>query len=215
MSTINIWATEKQLIAGYAFDAVLEQAVTFAVDMPSYPIENGVDIADHRIYKPIEYVIRGIVSNTELKASLYDFSGGIVSNLTNNSMVAMISGLSAGYLAGDSETKGASALSLFRDIMLGLQPFDVDTGDMILKNMHIVEIRREIDTENEQGAEIQLKLREMITLDRISSVGQPTTSILKSGTKEQSAISKLIEKGKQKTIDVTDSTKAKVKAFLG
>ena len=176
---IIVWAKNKNrvLLAGYTFDAVIEQVFTASVEMPTYPIENGVQIADHRIIQPMEYVIHGVVSNTPIKVSLSDFYGGLVSNLTSNTAVAAVAGLSAGYLSGSEGGRALAAVEQLMQLMEEQQPFTVDTGDMYLRNMQIVEIHREMTPENEQSAEIELRLREMITLDRLNTDGMPSHNV--------------------------------------
>ena len=151
---IIVWQSGigRTMIAGYVFDAVIEQAVTMSVDTPTYPIENGVQINDHRIVQPIEYVIHGVVSNTPIRVNLTDFVGGAVSNLSNNPAVAAVAGLSAGFLAGSNETRAGAAMDELVQLMESQEPFDVDTGDMLLRNMHIIEIHREMTPENENSA---------------------------------------------------------------
>lgn len=196
--SIQVWDQCKKgtpLLANYTFDTITEQALTLSVEVPTYPIENGVQIADHRVIQPMEYMLHGIVSNSgTLEASVTDFAGGVVSNLTNNPVVAAVAGMSAGYLAGSDSTRATAAMEELIKIMESHTPFDVDTGDMILRNLCIVEIRREITLENENAAEVELRLREMITLDRITTDGMPSHSIVRDDTDTEKSGSGIVSK---------------------
>lgn len=211
---VTLWKVTESEVAGYSFDAVVEQVTEFTVDTPTYPVENGVSIADHRILQPIEYMIRGIVSNTPLRVSLFDFAGGLVSNLTDNPFVAAVAGMSAGFLAGSNSTRAAAAMENFVQIMEGAEPFDVDTGDMILKNMHIVRIVRDTNTQNENSAEITLFIRELVTLDRIQTDGQPTHKQLRSGSVEESGICASVSKGAKALKEVGQNTMDTITGWL-
>lgn len=193
---IQVWGagTNSPLLANYTFDAITEQAVTLSVDVPSYPIETGVQIADHRVIQPMEYMLHGIISNKKLEVSVTDFAGGLVSNLVDNPAIAAVAGMSAGYLAGSDSTRATAAFEELIQLMESHIPFDVDTGDMILKNLCIVEIRREINAENENALEVELRLREMITLDRITTDGQPSHSIVRKDTDTEKSGSGIVSK---------------------
>lgn len=193
---ITVWKEggNSPLLANYTFDVITEQAVTLSVDVPTYPIETGVQIADHRVIQPMEYMLHGVFSNKELKVSATDFAGGLVSNLVDNPVVAAVAGMSAGYLAGSDSTRATAAMEELIKLMESHQPFDVDTGDMILHNLSIVEIRREINPENENGLEVELRLREMITLDRITTDGQPSHSIVRKDTETEKSGSGIVSK---------------------
>ena len=219
MSTMVMWTKghENTAIAGYVFDAVIEQAFTASVEMPTYPIENGVQIADHRIIQPMEYVLHGVVSNTPIKVSLTDFAGGLVSNLTNNPAVAAVAGLSAGYLSGSEDGRALAAMEKFMELMESKQPFDVDTGDMYLRNMQIVEIHREMTPENERVAEIELRLREMITLNRLNTDGMPSHNIVRPDTateKSGSGITAKISGGLKTLHEAEENAKNTVKGWF-
>lgn len=216
---IVVWAkgNDRTMLAGYTFDAVIEQAFTASVDMPSYPIENGVQIADHRIIQPMEYVIHGVISNTPLKVSLLDFAGGLVSNLTSNPAVAAVAGLSAGYLSGSEGGRALAAMEELMQLMEAQQPFNVDTSDMYLRNMQIVEIHREMTPENEQGAEIELRLREMITLNRLNTDGMPSHNIVRPDTateKSGSGITAKISGGLKTLKDAATNAKDTVTGWF-
>lgn len=96
MSIINIFTRKAPTIAGYSFDAVLEDTFEATVTITSIPIESGVRISDHRILNPFKWTMTGAISNNPVKVQLTDFLGGALSNLTDNPIVSTVAGLSAG-----------------------------------------------------------------------------------------------------------------------
>ena len=67
MSIINIFTRQAPTIAGYAFDAVLEDTLEVNVSVTSYPVESGVRVSDHRILQPFKWSLTGAVSNNPLQ----------------------------------------------------------------------------------------------------------------------------------------------------
>jgi len=75
MSILNIFTRQAPTIAGYSFDAVLEDTFEATVNVTTYPVESGVRVADHRILNPFKWTMSGAISNNELKTQLTDFLG--------------------------------------------------------------------------------------------------------------------------------------------
>ena len=217
MSLINLWTRNAPTVNGYSFDAVLEDEFGFSVTTPKYPVESGASIHDHRIINPCRYFIRGVISNTPITAfsTVAGLAGGIVSNLTANPLVASVSGLSAGFLASTADTRASSALQTLVKILEGQEPFTVDTGFVILKNMHITDIRCYRDLETENALMFEMTIEEFITLDRLNESGQPSHLNLTFGSVEQGAISKNIAKGQATLKEAGSAVVNKVKGFFG
>lgn len=199
MGLLTLLTREPPKIAGYEFDAVLEDELDFSVTVPSYPVESGAEISDHRIINPCRYRITVAISNTPLSQSLLGFAGsmagGLVPNLTDNPLVAAVAGMSAGFLASSDGTRASAALEHLIQMLEGAKPFDVQCGDITLKNMVITRITRRKDPENEGGLVAVLELQEFISLERLQSDGQPSHKQLRQDSPEQSACSKLVDKG--------------------
>lgn len=195
MSILNIFTRQAPTIAGYSFDAVLEDTFEATVNITTFPIESGVRVSDHRILNPFKWTITGAISNNELKTQLTDFLGGALSNLTDNPLVSTIAGLSASFLAGSDDTRASSTLDFLITLMQSGDPFDIDAGDIFLKNMVITRLSRTKEPRNEGGLEFVAELQEMITLDRISRVFQCTPNQLREDDPSQSGIAGVIKKG--------------------
>ena len=216
MSLINIWNRSAPEIAGFAFDAVLEDELGFSVTTATYPIESGASVADHRIINPCKYFIRGVVSNSPFTviSVASGMAGGIVSNLTANPVVASVSGLSAGFLASSNDTRASSALATLVNILEGQSVISVTTGFVDLVGMRVTEVRCYRDPETENSLMFEMAIEECITLDRLSENGQPSHKNLKKGSVEQGALSKTINKGQATVKSVGEAVKKTVKGWL-
>lgn len=195
MSIVNIFTRQAPTIAGYAFDAVLEDTFEATVTITSVPIESGVRISDHRILNPFKWTMTGAISNNPVKVQLTDFLGGGLSNFTDNPIVAAVAGLSAGWLAGSDETRGSSTLGFLVWLMQASEPFDIDAGDILLKNMAITRLSRTKEPRNENGLEFVVELQEVIELDRIARDTQCSIPQLRPGDPSQSALARAIRRG--------------------
>lgn len=205
MSIINIFTKQAPTLAGYSFDAVLEDNFEASVEWTGYPVESGVNVNDHRIIQPVKWTLTGAVSNNPLKVQLTDFLAGGLSNLTNNPYVATVAGLAAGFLAGSNQTRSSTTLEFLINLMVAGEPFDVDAGDIQIKNMVISRIGRTKNPENEQGLLFVAEMQELITLDRIPVSGEPSQAVLRDGDPAKSAVTAVVKKGRQVVKDANDA----------
>src|SRR5690554_4164123 len=112
MSILSILTRQSPKIAGYQFDATLEDSFEASVEITRYPVESGVSVADHAIIQPFRYYMVGSISNNPLK--VFDLAGMAAGGLSNlvgsNPYVATVAGMSAGFLAGTQDTRASSTL---------------------------------------------------------------------------------------------------------
>lgn len=216
MSIISIFTKEAPTIAGYSFDAILEDSLDISVEVTNYPIESGVRISDHRILQPFKWSLTGAVSNNPLKTSIMDFIGGGLSNLTKgNPYVAAAAGLFAGFLSGSDETRSSTTLQFLIGLMQTGDPFTINAGDITLKNMVITRIGRTKDPSNEGGLIFVAELQEMITLDRIRRADSTTVDQTRTGDPAQSAIAGIVKRGQQIGKAVTKAVSGAVSKVTG
>lgn len=213
----NIIAREAPTIAQYSFDAVLEQSFSLEVEVPSYPVESGAKISDHRIVQPARYTLKGVISNTPLKVGVFDFAGGLVSNLSDNPVIGAAAGMSAGFLGaianqGGDGTRASAAVENLINILEGAEPFTVTAADVTLQNMVCTKFSRTMTPENENGLVFELELQEYISLDRLSQEGQVSHKQQKPAAKECGVWGKLKEKGTAAMKEVTGSVKSAVES---
>ncbi|MFL1549765.1 phage baseplate protein [Pseudomonas sp. D47] len=209
MSIVNIFTRQAPTLASYSFDAVLEDTFESSVTITTFPIESGVRVADHRILNPFKWTMTGAISNNPVKVQLTDFLGGALSNLTDNPFIAGVAGLSAGFLAGSDDTRASSTLGLLVELMSKKEPFDVDIGEVILRNMAITRLSRTKEPRNEGGLEFVAELQEVIQLDRLASGNDRWPHQLRAGDPSQSALTRAVNKGqliaKEATASVTNA----------
>lgn len=203
MSILNILTKQSPTIAGFSFDATLEDSVEMSAILTDYPVESGVRVSDHRIIQPIKYSIVGAVSNNPLQVLPTDFLGGLLSNPIASGVIAGVAGISAGWLSGTDATRASSALEFLRDLLRSGEPFVVDAVDIQLSNMVVTKISRARDPENENALIFVADLQELISLDRLPQQNQPQQSQLRDGDPAKSAIAAVVNKGQR--IGITPS----------
>ncbi|MHC3822504.1 phage baseplate protein [Pseudomonas sp. G3-19] len=211
---MNIFTRQAPTIAGYSFDAVLEDTFEATVTITSVPIESGVRISDHRILNPFKWTMTGAISNNPVKVQLTDFLGGAISNLTSNPIVSTVAGLSAGFLSGSDETRASTTLEFLIWLMQSADPFDIDAGDILLKNMAITRLSRTKEPRNEGGLEFVAELQEVISLDRIAQSTECALPQLREGDPSQSALSKAIKRGQAIAKEANDTVASAVNDIL-
>lgn len=214
MSIINIFTRKAPTIAGYAFDAVLEDTFEASVSITTFPIESGVRVADHRIFNPFKWTMTGAISNNPVKVQLTDFLGGALSNLTDNPIVSTVAGLSAGWLAGSDETRASTTLDFLIWLMSSYDPFDIDAGDILLKNMAITRISRTKEPRNEGGLEFVVEMQEVIELHRIAAGDERWSYQLRKDDPSQSALTRAVNKGQMIAKEASASVTNAVNGIL-
>ncbi|MNC47955.1 hypothetical protein D3C75_970450 [compost metagenome] len=80
-------------------------------------------------------------------------------------------------------------------LMKSQDPFDIDAGDILLKNMAITRLSRTKEPRNEGGLEFVVELQEVIELHRIAIDTQCSLPQLRKGDPSQSALVKAMNKG--------------------
>jgi len=215
MSIVNLFTKKSPTIGGYEFDAVLEDTLDASIQLTGYAIESGARVSDHRIINPIKWTMTGAVSNNPLRTQITDFLGGAISNLTDNPLAATVAGLAAGFLSGSSDTRSSTTLSFLISLMFSGEPFDVDTGDLQLKNMVITRISRGKDPSNETGLIFVAELQELIILDSIGSDGQPKQTQLPINDPAQTGVAGVIDRGEKLVASVGKSINDQVNTVLG
>lgn len=204
MSILSLFTRTSPTIAGYQFDAVLEDTFEASVEITRYPVESGVQVADHRIIQPIKYYMVGAMSNNPLKAidNLTGAIAGIVagglSNIaSSNPLAATVAGLSAGFLAGSEATRSSAVLEFLLNLMTAGMPFDVDAVDIQLRNMVITRISRDRDPEVEGGLIFVAELQELVQLERLVDKTQPSQEQLPDGDPAKEGAAATTNSGQQ------------------
>ena len=215
MSLINIFVAKAPTLAGIEFDAVLEDTFEASVELTGFPIELGARASDHRIINPFRWSLVGAISNTPLGPNVADFVGGGLSNFVDSGVLSTVAGLSAGFLAGSEETRSSSALGLLLTLMTTGEPFDIDAGDIQLKNMVIANLRRTKDPSNEGGLIFEADLQEFPELSTVIAKNQPSQSQLNPDDPSASQVSALNNRGEIKGLAPLPAPLSQAKGVLG
>ena len=208
MSILTLLTRQSATIAGYQFDAVLNDSFEASIELTRYPVESGVKVADHRIINPLRYYITGAISNNPLKVfDLVGLAAGGLSNLAgNNPYVAAVAGLSAGFLAGSQNTRASSTLEFLLNLLTAGLPFDVDAVDIQLKNMVLTRLSRDREAEIENGLIFVAELHELVQLDRLTDKTQPSQGQLADGDPAKSGAAATMNSGQQVGQDPSPAT---------
>lgn len=201
MSLVSIFTRSAPTIAGFEFDAVLEDTFEASVDLTGFTIELGARASDHRIINPFTWSLVGAVSNNPLRTVVTDFIGAVLPD--TGGVLSTVAGLSSGFLAGGDETRASATLSFLITLMVTGEPFDIDAGDIQLTNMVIGRIRRTKDPANEGGLIFEADLQEYPTLEAVLRKNQPTNDQLREDDPSKSQSSATINNG-----ELTGSTPA-------
>lgn len=189
-----------------SFDAVLEDTLEASVTYSEFPLEIGASASDHGIVNPITWTITALVSNNPLDLSVLE-STGFLTNFFDSSTVTAIAGLSAGFLAGSSETRAGSTLETLLGLMFQREPFDIDAGDIQLSNMVITNIIRTKTPENEGGLEFTAELMELPLISTVITSNQPGQSVLRAGDPAQTQATADVKRGE---IGLLDTIQARI-----
>jgi len=194
MSIVNILTKNSPTIAGYEFDAILEDTLVSEVMNSGYTIEIGARASDHRIVMPKKWSLVVAISNNPVKVQLTDFLGAASYIDTNSGLLATGAGIGAGFLSGDNSTRSSSALEFLLDLQLG-EPFDIDAGDITLINMQIDKITRVKDPSTEGGLIAQCELSESPRLSTTISINSPTVGTLNPTDSSYTSAASQVDKG--------------------
>lgn len=215
MSILTLFTRTSPTIGGVQFDAVLEDTLEAPVEFTDYPIESGARASDHGIIQPYQYRMLIAVSNNPLRPTFTDFAGGVLSNFFDSNVLSRIAGLSAGLLSSSDDSRGSSALEFLLALRVSRESFELDAGDIQLRNMVVTNIIRTKTPVNEQGLFAEVQLKELATLDTILSPEAPKQSQLREGDPSQSQVAALINKGEQVLQTVGDNVNNAIDGILG
>ena len=214
-SIVTLFTRKSPTISGIEFDAVLEDTFDLEVVNTTFVIEAGATAVDHRVIQPIRWSLVGAVSNNPLRVSATDFVGGL-SNFVPGGLAGTVAGLASGFLAGSEDTRASSALEQLILMATSGESFDVDAGDIQLPNMVIDRIRRTKNPENEDALIFIAELRELPTLDTLTSVNSnPKQSQLRDGDPAKTQAAEQIDRGEQGLQISTPAINTQVLAVTG
>jgi len=165
-------------MGGLAFDAVFEEKHQSDLEVTDSPVETGVVVSDHAYMKPLQLTLTAGVSDVRLKQG--DDGGD------------------ADPFASDAG-RSRKAYELLTELQARAEPFDVQTGLKLYKNMVCTSISTTQDKDTDGALIFEATLREVIIVGT-RSVNYPPRKA--GSTQRQAGQNK--NKGEQQGKEVTD-----------
>ena len=82
MALGNLIIKKKRQIGGIAIDGFVSETTTRSSTMTSNPVENGLNVSEHIITQPLEYILEGVITDTPFAiagvSGVADSESGIV-----------------------------------------------------------------------------------------------------------------------------------------
>lgn len=164
-------------MGGLVFDAVFEETHESDLEVTENPVETGVVVSDHAYMKPLRVKICAGVSDVRLNPSSVD------------------------QFASD-DGRSRRAFELLTDLQKRGEPFDVQTGLKLYKNMVCKSIRASQDKDSSAALLFTAELREVFIV-HTQVVQYPPRKV--GATKRQAGPKK--DRGEQQGTEVTSAPK--------
>jgi hypothetical protein len=165
-------------MGGLVFDAVFEETHQADLEVTDNPVETGVVVSDHAYMKPLSVTLCCGVSD-------------IVLNQINTTDA----------FASDA-SRSKKAFELLTELQKKAEPFDLQTGLKLYKNMICTSIRTSQDKDTSNALVFEATLREVLIV-YTQAVKYPPRKA--GGTKRQAGAKK--DKGEQQGKEVSDQKK--------
>lgn len=162
-------------MGGLVFDAVFEETHQSDLEVTDNPVETGVVVSDHAYMNPLSVTLSAGVSD-------------VVLNQINTTDA----------FASDA-SRSKKAFELLTDLQKKAEPFDLQTGLKLYKNMICKSIRTSQDKDTANVLVFEATLREVLIV-YTQAVKYPPRKT--GGTKRQAGAKK--DKGEQQGKEVTD-----------
>lgn len=127
-------------MGGLVFDAVFEETHESDLEVTDNPVETGVVVSDHAYMKPLRVKISAGVSDVRLNPFASDPFDSVVS-------------------------RSQRAFELLTELQKKAEPFDLQTGLKLYKNMVCTSIRTSQDKDSSAALLFTAELREVITVN--------------------------------------------------
>lgn len=182
LSILTGRASVQRNIGGYVFDAVLTEEHTSELEVTDSPVETGESISDHAYMKPKKLRVVGGVGDAVLNP------------------IAILAG-SDPYSGGQS--RSVTAFELLQKLQESREPFNVQTGMKLYKNMVITSLRVSQDKDTAKAGIFECDMREVIIVDTQTVSYKPSKTKAKQAQPTQKS-------GEKQPEEVTDEKKQSV-----
>lgn len=136
-------------VGGLVFDATFNEKHEIEAEITENPVETGVSVADHMFMKPLRVTVSAGVSDIQLSPKSNDPFGG-----------------------GSSRSK--AAFDLLTQLQATFEPFDVQTGLKLYKNMVCKSVTCDQDKDTSSAFIFLAELREVIFVTTQTVTVPPT-----------------------------------------
>lgn len=193
-------------MGGLVFDAVFEETHESELEVTDNPVESGVVVSDHAYMKPLKLTISAGVSDTSLRG----WGGGY--QISQGALVGGGSGEGKDFWSRNAPSdpfasdtgRSKRAFELLTELQKRAEPFAVQTGLRLYKNMVCTAIRTSQDKDSSGALLFTAELREVIiAYTQVVKYQTPAEG----ATKRQA--SPIKHKGEQQGKEVTDPAKKK------
>jgi len=153
-------------MSGLAFDAVFEETHEADLEVTDNPVETGVVVSDHAFMKPLKVTISAGVSDTPLAGWGGGFqinAGALVGGGTGEGKDFWSRNVTRDPFASDT-SRSKRAYELLTELQKRAEPFDLQTGLKLYKNMVITSIRTSQDKDTSGALLFTAELREVIVV---------------------------------------------------
>lgn len=164
-------------LRGLVFDATFSEKHESPAEVTENPVETGVSVADHMYMKPLRVTISAGVSDVVVDPTSNDqFSGG--------------------------SSRSKKAFDLLTQLQATFEPFNVQTGLKLYKNMVCKNITSEQDKDTSRAFVFEAELQQVIRVTTQTVVLPPRA---KGATQRQAGA--VVQRGQVQSTQVTDPAK--------
>ena len=169
MSIVSIFSRPPPLLLkpdavdeGFSFDAIVRVNAEMKSTYTDYPVEYGANMQDHAYIEPDAITIEGFIGSKELGFNPAELGVSALVGNIDNEYISAIAGvgaeISAGFLAGEEQTKPQATLSKLLELRDSFAECDVVTDLRWFTKMSIDSITYEATIENETGLEFKIEM---------------------------------------------------------
>lgn len=155
-------------IGTFTAQVTIEEVHTDELEIVDHPVELGAPIADHSFLRPAHLVLTVGWSNSPGSSNLF---GSIASAVTGT-----VAGLSS-IFSGSAPSQVKDIYEKFRALQAKREPFEVNTGKRLYKDMLIKSITTTTNKESENSLLLRVELRQvLIAATEVLTVAAPVAA---------------------------------------
>ena len=153
-------------MGGLVFDAVFEETHEAELEVTDNPVETGIVVSDHAFMKPLKVTLSAGVSDTPLKGwgGGYQIAQGALSGGGSGAGKDFWSRSATNDPFASDAGRSKRAYELLTELQKRAEPFDLQTGLKLYKNMVCTSVRTSQDKDSSGALLFTAELREVIVV---------------------------------------------------